>query len=30
MSNLRFTLGVGAGFFLTMHQWISMLDDGFV
>ena len=25
MRNLLFTLGVGAGFFLAMYQWITML-----
>ena len=28
MSNLLFTLGVGAGFFLAMYQWITMLAVG--
>ena len=27
MSNLLFTLGVGAGFFLAMHQWITLLVE---
>ena len=25
MSNLLFTLGIGASFFLAMYQWITML-----
>ena len=25
MSNLLVTLGIGAGFFLAMYQWITML-----
>ena len=28
MSNLLFTLGVGAGFFLAMYQWITLLVGG--
>ena len=27
MSNLLFTLGVGASFFLAMYQWITMLAE---
>ena len=27
MSNLLFTLGVGAGFFLAMYQWITLLVE---
>jgi hypothetical protein len=27
MRNLLFTLGVGAGFFLAMYQWITMLAE---
>ena len=27
MSNLLFTLGVGAGFFLAMYQWITLLAE---
>ena len=26
MSNPLFTLGVGAGFFLAMYQWITLLS----
>ena len=28
MRSLLFTLGVGAGFFLAMYQWITMLGGG--
>jgi hypothetical protein len=28
MRNLLFTLGVGAGFFLAMYEWITMLAGG--
>ena len=27
MSNLLFTLGVGAGFFLAVYQWITLLAE---
>jgi hypothetical protein len=27
MSNLLFPLGVGAGFFLAVYQWITMLAE---
>jgi hypothetical protein len=27
MHNLLFTLGVGAGFFLAMYQWATMLAE---
>ena len=27
MNNLLFTLGVGAGFFLAMYQWITLLAE---
>jgi hypothetical protein len=27
MSNLLFTLGVGAGFFLAIYQWITLLAE---
>ena len=27
MSNLLFTLGVGASFFLAMYQWATMIAE---
>jgi hypothetical protein len=27
MRNLLFTPGIGAGFFLAMYQWITMLAE---
>jgi hypothetical protein len=27
MSNLLFTLGVGADFFFAMYQWITLLSE---
>ena len=27
MRNLLFTLGVGAGFFFALYQWITMLAE---